>query len=83
MRAQGRLSRTRTAVYVALLLSIPVVAQPADTTRPAIDNFGTVNANYYRGAQPTGHAYADLAAFGVKLVIDLQEYGDASEPELV
>jgi len=86
MRAQGGVLRTRTAVYLtylALLLSIPVATQPADSARPAIDNFGTVNANYHRGAQPTGHAYADLAAFGVKMVIDLQEYGDASEPELV
>jgi len=83
MRAPGRLSRTRTAVYVALLLSIPVAARAADTARPAIDNFGTVNANYYRGAQPTGRAYADLAALGVKTVIDLQEYGDVSEPALV
>ena len=83
MRAQGRLSRARGAVYLALLLSIPVAAQPAGTARPAIDNFGTVSANYYRGAQPTGHAYADLAAFGVKTVIDLQEYGDVSEPALV
>lgn len=83
MRAHGRPSRARVAVYLALLLSIPVAAQPADTARPAIDNFGTVNANYYRGAQPTGHAYTDLATFGVKTVIDLQEYGDASEPALV
>jgi tyrosine-protein phosphatase SIW14 len=83
MRAYGRTSRARVAVYLALLLSIPVAAQPANTARPSIDNFGTVNATYYRGAQPTAHAYADLAAFGVKTVIDLQEYGDASEPALV
>src|SRR5260221_8252706 len=36
-----------------------------------IDNFGRVNANYYRGAQPEGHDYADLAALGVKTVINL------------
>jgi protein tyrosine/serine phosphatase len=84
MRAQGRLSRARGAVYLALLLSIPVAAQPADTAQPAtIDNFGTVNASYYRGAQPTGNAYTDLAAFGVKMVIDLQEDGDVSEHALV
>ncbi len=83
MRAQGRLSRARGVVYLALLLSIPVAAQPADTAQPPIDNFGTVNTNYYRGAQPAGHAYADLAAFGVKTVIDLQEDGDVSEPALV
>ena len=84
MRAQGKRSHARAAVYLALLLSIPVAAaQSADTAQPPIDNFGSVNANYYRGAQPTDHAYVDLAALGVKTVIDLQEYGDVSEPSLV
>ena len=82
MRAQGRLSRARAAVYVVMLLSIPVAAQP-QSARPNIDNFGTVNDNYYRGAQPAGQAYAELAAFGVKTVIDLQEDGVSSEPAQV
>ena len=30
-----------------------------------------------------GHSYVDLAALGVKTVIDLQEYGDVAEPDLV
>src|SRR5437762_2436613 len=44
-----------------------------------IDNFGQVNANYFRGAQPRGHDFADLAGIGVKLVIDLAKEGDPSE----
>ncbi len=36
-----------------------------------IDNFARVNASYFRGAQPVGRDYADLAALGVKLVINL------------
>jgi tyrosine-protein phosphatase SIW14 len=44
-----------------------------------IDNFGRVNANYYRGAQPKGRDFADLAAAGVKMVIDLAEEGDPAE----
>jgi len=36
-----------------------------------IDNFGRVDASYYRGAQPQGHDYADLAALGIKTVINL------------
>ena len=36
-----------------------------------IDNFGRVNPNFYRGAQPKGPDYADLAALGVKAVLDL------------
>ena len=44
-----------------------------------IDNFGRVNPNYYRGAQPKGRDFADLAAGGVKMVIDLAEEGDPGE----
>jgi protein tyrosine/serine phosphatase len=44
-----------------------------------IDNFGRVNPNYYRGAQPKGRDFADLAAGGVKMVIDLAEEGDPAE----
>ena len=49
MRAQGRLSPARGAGYLPLLLSIPVAAQPPDSARPPVDDFGTVNAHYYRG----------------------------------
>ena len=36
-----------------------------------IYNFGRINPNYYRGAQPKGRDYPDLAALGVKTLIDL------------
>jgi tyrosine-protein phosphatase SIW14 len=57
---------------------------PATTTSAAlanirIDNFGQVNAKYYRGAQPKGRDFADLAALGVKTMIDLAEEGDSAE----
>ena len=80
MRAQA--GRVRSAIAVAFLLFVPIAAQTAGPA-PAIDNFGTVNNHYYRGGQPIGHAYTDLAASGVKLVIDLQEFGDTAEPALV
>ncbi len=73
MGVQRKVSRARAAVYFVLLLSVPVAAQ---TSQPSIDNFGTVNDHYYRGAQPSAREYADLAAFGVKTVIDLQEDGN-------
>jgi tyrosine-protein phosphatase SIW14 len=71
----------------ALSFAIPAAAQNAaavSLSRIHIDNFGKVNANYYRGAQPKGHDYADLAALGVKTVIDLtDDDGEASEPSMV
>ena len=85
--AHGKLSRTGVVAFLALLLTLPVAAaQPGhtgalDTIR--IGNFGRVNDNYFRGAQPGGRDYADLAALGVKTIIDLQDYGDNAEPAAV
>src|SRR5262250_3547569 len=36
-----------------------------------IANFGRIDAHYYRGSQPEGRDYADLAAIGVKTIINL------------
>ena len=38
-----------------------------------------MSPDYYRGAQPRGRDYADLAALGVKTVIDLTRDGDRQE----
>ena len=38
-----------------------------------IDNFGQVTDYYYRGEQPKGDEYNQLAAIGVKTVIDLRD----------
>lgn len=86
MGAQGKLSRIGAIAFLALLLTLPVAAQPGhmgalDNIR--VGNFGRVNDNYFRGAQPGGRDYADLAALGVKTVIDLQDYGDTAEPAAV
>ena len=83
--------RTSARAYVGPLLFVlalagSVEAQAGRSERVpniAIDNFGRVNDNYYRGAQPAGRDYADLAALGVKTVIDLTEDGDVSEPGIV
>lgn len=65
----------------------------ADTVRPAtvaetlsrirIGNFGVVNDHVFRGAQPKGHDYVDLASAGIKTVIDLQADGPDNEGALV
>jgi tyrosine-protein phosphatase SIW14 len=74
------------ATIFALALTVPAAAQNAafSLSRIRINNFGMVNTNYYRGAQPQGHDYSDLAALGVKSVIDLTDTdGVASEPAMV
>jgi tyrosine-protein phosphatase SIW14 len=79
------------AVVISFPLISPATAQPAESrpNAPAvgigkvrIDNFGRINPNYYRGAQPKGHDYADLASLGVKALIDLTS-DDAAADEKV
>lgn len=71
------------ALFVALGTVVsaasPVAAVTAPLSRVHIDNFGMVDAEYYRGAQPAGQDYGDLAALGVKTVIDLTRDGRADE----
>ena len=60
----------------------PVATAPANDAALAnirIDNFGKVSSTYFRGAQPKGRDFADLAAAGVKTVIDLAQEGDPAE----
>jgi protein tyrosine phosphatase (PTP) superfamily phosphohydrolase (DUF442 family) len=75
------------ALLVALALVAPVAAQTSvrdtrssvvDVSSIRIDNFGRVNAKYYRGAQPNGNDYTDLAGLGVKTLINLTS--DDAEP---
>ena len=55
-----------------------------DLSTIRIENFGCINENYYRGAQPDGNDYADLAGIGVKTLIDLtSDDARAGEQELV
>jgi protein tyrosine/serine phosphatase len=73
-------ARLYTAVF-ALTLSLGPASAPFAYAEPAraaasissihIDNFGKIDAAYYRGGQPKGQDYADLAAIGVKTIINL------------
>ena len=94
MRLNGSFARASIVAFsVACSLAVPVTARGAEA-RPStasvvdvssirIDNFGRVNSNYYRGAQPSGRDYADLAALGVKTVINLtSDDADATEKSM-
>jgi protein tyrosine/serine phosphatase len=48
-----------------------------------IKNFGRVNENYYRGAQPGPEEFAELKRLGVKTVIDLRKDSRREAPEWV
>src|SRR5438093_4462824 len=55
----------------------------ANLTRIKIGNFGRIDDTYYRGAQPSANDYADLAALGIKTVIDLTVDGLSDEQGFV
>ena len=79
--------RVLSACFVAVSFTVPAIAQtatPAASVQSAlsrirIGNFGKINDHYFRGAQPKGSDYRDLAAIGVKTVIDLQIDGPSNE----
>lgn len=74
------------ALLIAISLTASATAKTTVVNKPAsirINNFGQINNNYYRGAQPDRSDYADLAAFGIKTVIDLTRDGRSDERALV
>jgi protein tyrosine/serine phosphatase len=49
-----------------------------------ISNFGQMDENFYRGARPKPEAFRDLAALGIKTVIDLTDNSrEREEPAVV
>jgi protein tyrosine/serine phosphatase len=83
------------AAVLAVALSFPLTGQtnPTSSIKHAnvpvalpsvhIQNFGQISENYYRGAQPEGQGYNDLAALGVKTVINLINDEKADEAATV
>ena len=55
-------------------------ASNVDLSKIRIENFGQVDPTYYRGSQPQGEDYANLASIGVKTIINLtSDDADAAE----
>jgi protein tyrosine/serine phosphatase len=48
-------------------------AQKSETNNVTIKNFGQMDDRFFRGAQPKENDYRQLAALGIKTVIDLQD----------
>jgi tyrosine-protein phosphatase SIW14 len=72
MRKLSQHARSMAIATLAILsLTLPASAQLAVISSVRIDNFAKVSDAYYRGAQPVGSDYADLAELGVKTVINL------------
>lgn len=73
-RLRGQVRSVTLATLATLTLAMGASAQTtaaAPSVRIRIDNFARVSDTYFRGAQPVGSDYADLAKLGVKTVINL------------
>ena len=69
---------------IALILASQITAfsqetQKADVSTVTIKNFGQMDERFFRGAQPKENDYSQLAALGIKTVIDLQDEPTAYE----
>lgn len=79
-------------IWQSLLISITVLSiaaicsaqqSPATDTSVKIKNFGQMDERFFRGAQPQGKDYKDLALLGIKTVIDLRADREPDEQRLV
>lgn len=63
------------ALFAIFVLAMAAFAQTQSVTYShiKIKNFGQMDERFYRGAQPKEKDYTDLAAIGIKTVIDLRE----------
>ena len=80
------MTRRAVACLAVFSLTVPALTAADLSTKRArirIDNFGRINDSYFRGAQPKDQDYADLAAFGIRTVIDLTKGGRSEEQGMV
>ena len=68
-----RLLGSLISIIAFAVLASAQSAQQADFSNIKIKNFGQMDERFYRGAQPKEKDYKDLAALGIKTVIDLTD----------
>jgi uncharacterized protein (TIGR01244 family) len=72
-KIHGRLAVAVLALIINLAVFTHAQTAPSkEFANISIKNFGQMDTNYFRGAQPNREDFADLAAFGVNTVINLR-----------
>ena len=68
-------------ISVISLSSVAAFGQETQTTTPAVSikNFGQMDDRFFRGGQPKENEYQELAALGIKTIIDLRDDPKAYE----
>jgi protein tyrosine/serine phosphatase len=60
-------------IALVLVSSATALTQEKEQTKVSIKNFGQMDERFFRGGQPKEEEYKELAALGIKTVIDLRE----------
>jgi len=80
MSFSRRLQIATFAVALALVGATVLGAHKGKVSGLPVENFGKVNDNYYRGAQPDAEGFAQLKRLGIKTVVDLRKDTQAAAP---
>ena len=85
MKQKTQILRSALALVLASSVILPSLARDKGTranssgrSAISIENFGQVNDHIYRGGQPEGGDYEQLAAMGIKTIVDLRGDADRS-----
>ncbi len=71
--SRSYLSVLLATVALVLASSATALTQEKGQTKVSIKNFGQMDERFFRGGQPKEEEYKELAALGIKTVIDLRE----------
>ncbi len=86
MNLTGKKFRNFAVVLVAVIAASAAQAQNTSNQNLSsikIKNFGQMDERFYRGAQPKDSDFRDLAALGIKTIIDLQAEPTENEKSIV
>src|SRR6185503_1568179 len=61
------------AISLLFALSATAVAQESQSNNVTIKNFGQMDDRFFRGAQPKEEEYKELAALGIRTIIDRRD----------
>jgi protein tyrosine phosphatase (PTP) superfamily phosphohydrolase (DUF442 family) len=81
-------NQKRFALILITVLLLATVAAAQEVSNPdlkaiKIKNFGQMDDRFFRGAQPKERDYKDLAAVGIRTIIDLREDPEEYEKPIV
>jgi protein tyrosine/serine phosphatase len=71
--SRSYLSVLLATIALVLVSSATALTQEKEQSKVSIKNFGQMDERFFRGGQPKEEEYKELAALGIKTVIDLRE----------